>query len=480
MATFAELISVKETELAAKRGLSVAFTKERAALLAPLSPTESLSVESQERFDKLTADKRAADVEVTALETAVSELRAEADAEKRSADAAAVITPTDVRKPTPATVGAEARTYTMGTAREQGLSFFRDMFAAEHNGDFDARARLERHRTEASVEGEISKRATTTSSYAGLIPPVYLTEQAALIARAGRPTANIVQKFALPDTGQSVIIPRGTTGVSTAIQATQNSAVSNTDQVWADLTVPVVTIAGQQDVSRQSLERGDNVDQIVFNDLAAAYAVALDQQVLSGTGSSGQMLGITLTGSVGQSTAFVAAATVATFYTKLAGSVNNVQTNRFLAPNVIIMHPRRWNWLLSQTDSSLRPLVVPNSSGPFNAVGTYDEAMIDTTASQAVGYILGLPVITDASVPTAVGSGPEDLVIVARKEDLYLWENGGGAPFQLRFEQTTGGSLTTKLVAYNYAAFTAGRYPSATSLVGGNSAVGFGLIAPTF
>lgn len=477
MATIAELIAQAEAGVAAKRGLSDAFKAERAALIAPLAGSESLSVEAQASFDKLTADKRAADAELTVLEAKVAELRKEQDDDSKVERAAAVVTPTDVRTPAPATIGAEKRTYSQGSANE-GLSFFRDMFFAQQ-GDSVAAERIKRHRVEAEAEGELSKRAGTTTGFAGLVPPVYLTDQAALIARAGRPTANIVQHLQLPPTGQSIIIPRNTTGVSEAIQATENSAVSNTDEVWSNLTVPVVTIAGQQDISRQSLERAEGIDQIIYNDLAAAYAVALDAQVLSGTGSSGQMLGITATSGVGQSTAFTAAATVATFYLKLAGALNNVETGRYLAPNVIIMHPRRWNWLVSQLDSSNRPYVVPNMNGPFNAVGVSGEP-IDVHLSTPVGWILGVPVITDASVPTAVGSGPEDVVIVARKEDLLLWENGDGAPFQLRFEQTTGGSLTTKLVAYNYAAFTAGRYPAAVSLVGGNSASTFGLVAPTF
>jgi HK97 family phage major capsid protein len=477
MASIADLIVAAEANVNAKRGLAEAYKVERAALIAPLAATESLDADSQARFDKLTADKREADLAVVALEAKVAELRAEQATEDKAERDAKTVTPTTARKVDPITVGAEKRTYNAGSASE-GVSFFRDAWFAER-GERSAKERIERHMTEASVEGEMSQRAGTTTGFAGLVPPVYLTDQAALIARAGRPTANIVQHLQLPSTGQSIIIPRNTTGASEAIQATENLAVSNTDEVWSNLTVPVVTIAGQQDISRQSLERAEGIDQIIYNDLAAAYAVALDQQVLSGTGSAGQMLGITLTGSVGQSTAFVAAATVATFYTKLAGALNNVETGRYLAPNVIIMHPRRWNWLLSQVDSSNRPYVVPNTNGPFNSIGV-SSAPIDVPSTEPVGWILGVPVITDASVPTSVGTGPEDLVIVARKEDLLLWENGDGAPFQLRFEQTTGGSLTTKLVAYNYAAFTAGRYPAAVSLVGGNSGAGFGLIAPTF
>ena len=50
-----------------------------------------------------------------------------------------------------------------------------------------------------------------------------------------------------------------------------------------------------------------------------------------------------------------------------------------------------------------------------------------------------------------------------------------------RYEQTLGNQLTVKFVCASYAGFTAARYPSAISLIGGNAGTaGFGQIAPTF
>lgn len=475
MATFAELIAQKEAELASKRSLSAALATERAALIAPLAATDSLDADGQARFDKLTEDKRAADEAIKPLETVIGELRSEQEADDKATRDAAKSTE-GAKRQAPATVGTEPHTYNRGNRFEQ--SFFRDMYSAEQ-GNYEARTRLERHMAEAKADGLLSKRAGTTGGFAGLIPPVYLPEDYALVARAGRPTANIVHHEDLPPEGMSIIIPRGTTGATTAIQASENSPVSNTDEVWTNVTAPVVTIAGQQVLSRQSIERGVGIDTIIFNDLTAAYNVNLDSQVLTGTGSSGQMLGILNTSGVNQATAFSALATAATFYTKLAGQLSAVETTRFLAPDGIVMHPRRWNWLESQVDSSNRPLLVPNASGPNNALGTYDSPQ-DTPSAVPVGFILGLPVYTDASIPTAVGTGPEDQVIVLRKEDSILWEDAG-APFQLRFDQTAGTNLSVTLVAYGYAAFTAGRYPTSVGIVGGNAGTaGFGLFAPTF
>lgn len=375
----------------------------------------------------------------------------------------------------------EPRTYTKRSDAAGEASFFRDAFLSEFKQSRAARDRLERHGNEVTAHGEMSERATTTGSFAGLVVPQYLVDQAALLQRAGRPFANTLQSLQIPDQGTQFQIPRGTTGASAGVQATENTSVSSTDEVWANVTVNVATIAGQQDVSRQSLERGTpGIDALIYMDLAGAYGVGVDQQVLSGSGSAGQVLGVLNTAGINQATAFGAAATPTTFYSKVAGQINAVETTRFMAPTAIAMHPRRWNWLLSQVDTQGRPLAVPNANGPLNALAAPVDTPQDTAKSTPVGWFQGLPVITDASIPTSVGTGPEDQVIVYRNTDLLLWEDGDGMPKELRFEQTLGNQLTIKLVVYGYIAFTAGRYPTAVGIVGGNAAAGFGLIAPTF
>jgi HK97 family phage major capsid protein len=380
-----------------------------------------------------------------------------------------------------ARVAAEERTYSAQKSSRGESSFFRDAFRANYSNDFQAQDRLRRHMEEVKVEREMSERATTTGSYGSLVIPQYLIDQYAPLARAGRPFANTVMHQQLPEEGMTLTVPRGTTGAATAVQATQNSSVQSTDEAVTDLVIPVVTAAGQQDLSRQSLERGTpGMDALVYADLAGAYGVTVDQQCLSGTGSSGQALGVFNTSGVNQATAFGAAATVTTFYSKIGGQINAVETTRFLAPDAIAMHPRRWNWLTTQLDSTGRPLVIPQANGPLNAIGTF-ETPVDTPAAIPVGSIQGLPVITDASIPTSVGTGPEDQILVYRRADDILWEEGDGSPKELRFEQTLGNQLTVKLVVYGYIAFTAGRYPTANGIVGGNAGTaGFGLVAPTF
>lgn len=438
--------------------------------------------------DAFTAEQEARAVELTdainSRQTAIAE--AEAAQQREAASNAAAVEHGEAGRPAEraaTVVTREERTYTQRSDSMGQRSFFTDAFNAQR-GDMGAASRLQRHMREVEVEGEAvqerdgEQRATTTSSYGGLVVPQYLVELAAAVVRAGRPTANLCTGLELPEQGMVFDVPRGTTGAAVASQNGQNTNVQNTDEVWTDLTINVVTIAGQQDVSRQSLERGTpGIDQLTYLDLAAAYAAELDRQVIAGSGASGQMLGILNTAGIGSAAAFGAAATAANVWLKGAGAINNVETLRFLPPNVTIMHPRRWNWLTTLFDSSNRPLVVPNGNGAFNALGVYDSPEM----GRVVGTFQSLPVVTDANSPTNLGTNSEDAVITVRSSDLLLWEVGDGMPRQLRFEQTLGGQLTVKLVVYNYAAFTAGRYPTAVSKFGGaDTTAGNGLIAPTF
>jgi Phage capsid family len=429
----------------------------------------------------------------TDLDQQQAALREALDEQTRNANAAALradMGATD-RPAGGAVVTDEARTYRPDLDRRGEVSFFVDAFRATQLGDVTALNRLQRHATEAATEGELQARAVSTGSFGGLVIPQYLINLAARVIRKGRPFANAITRLPLPEQGMSLIIPRGTTGADVSSQATENSALTNTDEVWNNLTVPIATVGGQQDVSRQTLERGTpGIDQIIYMDLAGAYHAEVDRQVLAGSGASGQMLGALNTASISQATAFGAAVTAQNLNTKIAGAIAAVAgTGVGLDAGLIVMHPRRWGYLTSLSDTSGRPLVVPNAGAGQNILaanlapaaysGGDDPA--DYRQATPVGSMQGLPVLTDANIPTNVGTNLEDVVLIVDEDMVLLWEQGDGMPAQLRFEQTLGQNLTTKLVAYGYAAFTAGRYPQAVSRVGGaDTAPGNGLVAPTF
>jgi len=343
-------------------------------------------------------------------------------------------------------------------------SFIADAWAAR-SGDFKAQERLNNHQ-------DFEARDVGTGAFTGLVVPQYLVDEYAPIARAGSPFYNAVPKKDLPAFGNKIEISRITTGSAAAEQASENSAVQETNMDDTLLTVNVDTIAGQQDVSRQALERGGqpgfSLENIIFQDLVAAYYTKLDNLMINGSGSSGQPKGISQVSGINSVTYTDASPTVAELYPKLADAVQGINSNRFAPATAIIMHPRRWGFLTAGVDSSNRPLVLPAGNNPDNAAGVGDAAAY----GQVVGSVLGLPVITDANIRTDLGAGTEDAIYIAKVDDHILFEDN---LFQLKFEETNAGSLTTKMVVYGYVAFASGRYPAGISAI-----TGTGLIAPTF
>lgn len=401
------------------------------------------------RFGELRTALTGADEALASLEAREAEL---VDAEARKAAAEALSARIGGAPAPTVRVGAEPEVYRQGGEH----SFIQDAYRAAFSSDYAAQDRLVRH---GRMAGE--SRDVGTGAFGALVPPQYLVDMFAPIARAGRPIANAVRQLPLPATGMTFNIPRGTTGTATAAQASENDAVQETNYDETTLAVTLQTIAGQQDVSRQALERGVGIDQILFQDLSSDYATKIDAAVYADIVGTSGINAVTYTD---------ASPTFAEFWPKLADAIYRINGNRFMPATAIFMHPRRWGWCTAQVDTTGRPLV--SLEAPMNPSGIGKAAEY----GQVVGTIQGLPVITSANMATNLGSGTnEDLVVVAKADDVLLWEDGDGSPNELRFEQTTGGSLTVKLVAYGYAAVTTGRYPKSIATVGGT-----GLVAPTF
>lgn len=342
-------------------------------------------------------------------------------------------------------------------------AFLTDAFNAR-NGDYLAQDRIERHQ-----KGNGEKRDVGTGAFAGLVVPQYLTDLVATKARAGSPFYNALPKAPLPDKGMKVELSRITTGSTNAFQASENSALDETNIDDTLYTVNVNTIGGQQDVSRQAIERGTDLEAIVFSDLISAYYTELDKNLING-GGTGQPVGISQVSGINSVTYTDASPTVGELYPKLIDAIQKINSNRFAAATAIIMHPRRWGFLSAGVDGNNRPLVLPAGNQPDNVYGVGEAAAY----GQVVGQLAGLPVIADANVRTDLGAGTEDAIYVVKADDHILFEESG-SPFRLRFDDVGSGSLTVKLVCYGYVAYASGRYPAGISAI-----TGTGLIAPTF
>jgi HK97 family phage major capsid protein len=353
---------------------------------------------------------------------------------------------------------------------DQRQSWCRDLIRLSLNLDSDgeSRARLGSHAQQvvdhpAFQEHRDLSRVDGSGGYA--VPPAWLMNQYVQLARPGRAFANLVQRQPLPGGTDSINIPKVLTGTSTGLQTADNTPVADVDLTDTFINAPVRTISGQQGVAIQLIDQSPIAfDDVVFRDLVADHASQTDKQVIGGTGTNGQVLGVSLTPNIGS----VAAATVTTqgVYSAIANAIQTVHTTRFLPPEVIVMHPRRWGWFLSLLDGQQRPLFLPSANSPMNVGGV----LTDVASQQVVGNMHGLPVVTDPNIAINSGAGTEDIVYVLRASDVVLWESGIRARV---LPETKAQNLTVLLQLYGYLAFSAARYPQSIVEI-------TGLTAPTF
>lgn len=364
-----------------------------------------------------------------------------------------------------------------------GRSIFRDITRAG-NGDFGAIQRLSRHMDEMRVErlGERDARfapaasgdrqefdlSSTDAAGGYLVAPLYLQDEFVSYARAGRAVANAIGSRPLPPNTDSINIPTMDGGTTVASQA-DNASVSKTDATFNTVAADVKTIAGLQDVSQQVVDRSlPGVDQIIFADLAAAYNVTLDVAVINSTVTNNK--GLLQVSGINAVTYTDSTPTAGEIYPKVADAIQRIQTNIYMAPSAVFMHPRRWAWLLGSVDTAGRPLITPYTTD-LAQIGLQNGVVPEGPA----GSIQGLPVYTDSNIPSTLGaSTTEDIVIVARTQECFLWEDQGG-PYLDTFRDVLSGNLTVRFRLFNYYAQCHARRPKAISTIGGT-----GVIAPTF
>lgn len=369
-----------------------------------------------------------------------------------------------------ARVNREERTYHRGNTADGG-PFLQDVVRQMLFRDVEAEQRLSRHMREERVErGHYLQRAAGTGAFAGLTVPQYLTEMYAPATAAMRPFADACNQHALPDSGMTVNISRITTATSVALQASENSAVSETNIDDTLLTLNVQTAAGQQTLSRQAIERGTGVDGVVMDDLFRRYATTLDSTLVNqaSTGLSAS----------GTSVPYAdASPTAAELWPKLLGAASGVESALLGMgqADIAVMHTRRWYWFQSQLTTAWPLVGQPGFGGNGPGEGAL---MLNTGVNYGRGArgILpsGMVVITDNNVPTTKGGGTEDEIYVVSSRECHLWEDPN-APVFIRAEQPAVASLGVLLVLYGYFAYTFGRFANAVQLIGGT-----GLIAPTF
>lgn len=435
-------------------------------LKSPSAEKRDLNDAESTLFEQRRGEILSLDEQISAGRDALNEA---VDSEKR--EAAAHELRAQYGRPTPdgpdgpsVRVTSEPETYRRGGSN----SYFRDLTAAHLHGRRDAIERLTRNDRE--VAAGLEQRALTTTDGAGgeFVPPLWMVNQYVELARAGRITADLLNKQQLPAGTDTISLPKLATGTAVAEQATQNTAVQNTDATTSSVTAAVATIAGQQVVALQLIEQSPvNLDDVLLADLAADYAIKTDVFVLNNNAANKR--GLLNVSGINAVTYTDASPTVAEIYAKVADAIQQIHTNRFMPPTHIVMHPRRWAWLLAAIDSGGRPFIVPSAQAPMNSAGSAGAV----TSQGYVGTLQGLPVYVDPNVPINLGAGTnEDRIIIMRAADVLLYE---GTPRAEAFRETKADQLSVLLRFYNYLALQSERLPKAVSVIAGT-----GLITPTF
>lgn len=349
-------------------------------------------------------------------------------------------------------VRSEPRTY----EPYKPVSFFQDMATGQLRGDPAASDRLACHRRELEVERRVNPNGTAGTG-GELIGPLWLEEEFSLPARAGRVLGDLMRNLRLPVGYSSVHLPKITTGADAAIQSAQGGAPTTVDQVTADANSNVVTIAGDADASQQLFDLAPPIpgyDGIVFADLSAAYNATLETQLLSGTGTNGQLTGITNIAGISTVTFTSGSPTLTLLWPLIGQALAAVGNNRKLPAEAVLMAPRRWSWIASSLDSSSRPIASPGNAGPHApdyalAGGTYP-----------VGPIDGRPVWEDGAIPAGTS---QDFIIACRPSDMILLE---GDPHFSVSPNPLSGTLGIRLQLRRYVAANVQK-PAAIAVISG-------------
>jgi HK97 family phage major capsid protein len=463
-----------------------------AAIEVPTRENRDLSDDEKRAWTEARDALKAHDGAVEELQARVTEAE---QAEAREAKATEIRAQYARGEGGPAITVSEPLTYERGN----GKSYFMDLAKSQMRGDQAALARLQSHETELRVEmpkrerrraelarkevrgirgvseeqlESVFERRTNPNRTDGqggyFVPPLWLIDQYIELPRYGRPLANAVPNFTLPEGTDSINLPKIASGTAVGVQTADAAAVTSTDMTDSFVTAPVRTLAGQQDVAMQLLDQSPiSFDEVTFADLTADYNQKLDTQLWTGTGSNGQATGLLNVSGVNAITYTDASPTLAEMYVPWVQSVSQVATNRKMPPTATFCTPSIWYWANAQLDANGRPLLLPEQGpGDLNPLAISSGQVSEGPVGRLT---LGTPVILDGNIPSNLGAGTnETRIATVRTPDVYLWE---GSMRTRVLQEVLSGTLQIRFQIYNYFAFMPDRLPKAISVVSGTGMI---------
>lgn len=297
--------------------------------------------------------------------------------------------------------------------------FFADIVRAREQQDAHAIRRLGENTAYMTRAAGL----TTGTNGPGVVPPKWLTEEFAELARQGRALANVVRNISLGSDPRPLTLPKQTAGSDANVleQTNENDAVDFTDRWDSDVdTVSPKATSGGQVVSRQMIDMSNPaIDGLIFSDLLAAYNLKVEKKVgaaITAAGTAGG--GSALPAEEGDTIPVTARA----HYSRAAvRAAIEVRKNRKLAANIFAMSVGRYGEFLDLRDTTGRPLVPEESAGPMNVMGVGSVA-VD-------GRYRGLAIVATEGMLS-------DLQFAAvRTQDVLLFESD---MLRFRYEEPLG------------------------------------------
>jgi HK97 family phage major capsid protein len=460
-----------QARLAELRSEIKAALEQRGALIDKVAAEKrGFTAEEETAYNELGSKRAAAEAQVAPLVEREKELLEQQRSEKLQNETRASGATGDTVTGTARVTDPEIYVKDGGT----GHSYFRDLARSVIRQDGAATERLRRNDAMSLETRALGNTNNAGGSGGEFAPPKWMVDQWIGIIRKGRVTPDLFKKMDVPNGISSLNIPKITGGTTTAIQSTQNSALSQTDMTTSYVVARWATIGGKQVASQQILDQtAVNFDQIILDDLAADYAQQVGAQVFTGTGTgagTNDVVNGLVNATFGTTQTWTQASpTGALFYSQTGDMLQKYLVKRLANPTCWLMHPRRWFWLSVAVDGNGRPLVVPDGPG-LNQMASQDGAPV---AFGRVGTLHGLPVIIDPQVPTNLGAGTnQDPVYLLKTDDLILLESGPTAEV---FRETYADSLGILFRLYSYVGTVLNRHSESLAVM-----LGTGLITPTF
>lgn len=356
-------------------------------------------------------------------------------------------------------------------AADSGQSFFIDQIDigrrdVDNGTREEVRERLMQHYRSAGDEASAAQVRThsvgTPSEGGVLVAPAYLQNEFIEVLAESNTVSSLVTTIPISEgpLGKtvSVHLPKQLSRAGVGAH-TENNALANADGTFDTVQADIKRRGGRATVPNFLLDRSlPGIDQIILRGLAEAAAEDLNDLVMTNNVSNAK--GFLAETSLGDSPFTATTPTLDGFKSAMFGSIEDVYTGIKSTVGVgILMTVRRWFWVLNLVDQSTNGYLRVNDKVAFDANG------VPTGGTGPVGWLAGVPIYLDHSIPVNLGAGTnQDSAITSRFSESWLLRSN--PKFAVSEHAGFDNDQTKMRVTYD-AGFSCARRKEATSIVGG-------------